>query len=198
MKRVTALVSCAAVLAVGLAGCGTETPESDPQSQTSSESPAATAPAQLTYDAPDGFTAVSNAQVEFPVTENYEASALQLDDASANYMIYVVSYLLEPGVLTETRNQQEAVVAEYDDVLGNLDEGAVNLALVGGDQGLFRRALFSNSSGKRVYQDNTFLFNGLQLIQVTCQWEEKDSTPEQRTAMYEGCQAVQQSLEITG
>jgi|GEM_PF-5378346 len=198
MRRTKALAGSAAVaVMLTLTACGTEEPTVAEPDSSESTPPPATAPAELTYKAPDGFTSVSNAEVEYPMTAEYSASALQLDDASTNEMIYVVSYLLEPGTTTENRNQQEVLLADYDKVLGNLDDGSVNQALVGGDKGLFRRALYANSSGKRVYQDNTYLFYGLQVIQITCQWDEKDSTPEIRTAMYEGCQAVQQSLEIT-
>ncbi|HIW63385.1 MAG TPA: hypothetical protein H9881_13075 [Candidatus Stackebrandtia excrementipullorum] len=197
MRRAKALAGGAAIaLMLTLTACGEEGSGDEPQTEEST-SPAATAPAQLSYDTPDGFTSVSNAQVEYPLAEQYEATALQLDDASSNEMIFVVSYLLDPDIPTETRNHREAILADYDKVLGNLDEGAVNTALVGGDEGLFRRALYANSSGKRVYQDNTYLFHGNQVIQITCQWDEKDSTPEIRTAMYEGCQGVQENLEIT-
>lgn len=198
MRRAKALASGAAIaLLLTLTACSEEDPiVSEPDSEESSEAPA-TAPAQLTYDTPEGFTSVSNAQVEYPFAEQYEATAMQMDDASTNEMIFVVSYLLEADVPTENRNQQEVLLADYDKVLGNLDEGAVNVALVGGDQGLFRRALYANSSGKRVYQDNTYLFHGNQVIQITCQWDEKDASAEIRDAMYQGCQGVQESLEIT-
>lgn len=198
MRRAKALASGAAIaLMLTLTACGEDEPVVSEPGTEETASPPATVPAQLSYDTPEGFAAVSNAQVEYPFAEEYEATALQLNDATANEMIFVVSYLLEPDIPTENRNQQEVLLADYDKMLGNLDEGAVNIALVNGDQGLFRRALFANGSGKRVYQDNTYLFYGNQVIQITCQWDEKDSTPEIRDAMYFGCQGVQESLEIT-
>lgn len=185
------LFTAGLALTVGLTGCQNgDADEPEAQSSTSPPPPPATEPAELAFTPPEDFGTIAIYDIVNPLSPDYLVNAYRLNEAETEEMIVVASYLLPQDQATTTREEREAVVAAYDETIGNEDvDGIVNVALVGGHQGLYRWAKIT-VDGETVFQANTFLFSGNQAIMVTCQYVE------QRPVVDSACEQVLQSLEF--
>jgi len=185
------LFTAGLALTVGLTACqngGADEPEA--QVTTSPPPPPATEPAELAFTPPEDFATIAIFDIVQPLSPDYLVNAYRMDGADTEELIVVASYLLPQDLATATREEREAIVMNYDEVIGNEDvDGIVNVALVGGQQGLYRWARVTVDD-ETVFQANTFLFSGNQAIMVTCQYVE------QRPAVDSACEQVLESLEF--
>lgn len=179
------------VLALGLAGCS----PSDDSDDKSKDSP--DAPAEVAYDMPDNFTLDPDLdEPAHALAEKFSVETYTMDGATAFDRIAIVSYVLPKDAKTETSDEKQALTEEYNKALESDSEvdGIPNVALINGEEGVLRRAVFEDGEGNARNQDNYFLFDGPYAVQVSCEWEA--GSDEAMSAMYQACQTVLQNLEI--
>lgn len=182
-----------AAVTVLLAGCVSSEQPEDPQSESPEvvePTEASTEPAVLSYGEISGFEAA--AEAAGPVLE-YEQTGLtgfHLVGAQPQEAIYVVGYRLDEDTNGWDRDARNAIAAEYDAISANESDSSSVSALVAGHQSLFRYAVFLDANGKYVYQWNTFVFDGYDVIQITCQWRNE------REQIQSGCKDLQTGFRI--
>ncbi len=149
-----------------------------------------TEPAVLSYGALTGFETLAEAAGPVLEYEQTEMASFHLEGADPQEAIYVVSYRLDEAPEEWTLEERSVISTAYDGLTANESNGSPLPAIAGGHQAVFRYAVFRDADDKYVYQWNTFVFDGLDVVQVTCQWRNE------RELIQTGCQDLQTGFSI--
>lgn len=181
------------VLALGLSACTSNDDGDDDDDVDEAQIPEE--PAELSYQVPDNFTLDPDlTDMPYPLTDEYSAETYLLDGGTEFDVITVVSYVMPESTQTDSSEELTALADEYNETLESDSEadGIANVALINGNEGVFRRAVFEDADENERIQDSYFIFDGLYGAQVYCEWEVDVSFDE----LYEACQVVLQDFEI--
>lgn len=134
-------------------------------------------PFDLQLTAPDGFAEAPSLEIPTAFAEEYVGYAFEIPDAHDSEKIFVTSYFLPEDTVTETYDDQLDLIYDYDDAISNQSSsGNHSVALVNGEQGIFRYASMEDRNENEDNQQNYFVFADQHVIQITCQWRHQFQT----------------------
>lgn len=195
MKRPLLALAATAVMVLSTA-CVSDEGSQDPEpevalSETVEEPTAAsTEPLVLDYGELSGFEAVEEVAGPLLDHEQADVASYHLEGADPQEMIYIVTYRLEEDTTGWGFDEQSVISDTYDELTANESTGSSLHALIGGRESVFRYAVFRDEDDKYVYQWNTFVFDGFDMVHVTCQWRNE------RVQIQSGCQDLQTGFSL--